>query len=564
MKKITKKTKRKSISYTKKDREWFINRILRSPSNKKIVVGGPGTGKTFLFKKILQGKKKSLTLTFINALVEDLSLELCGISTVKTLHSYAQKEFSRLLKDKIKIKISPKLPEVIKEDAKILLNEEIEFKKLFNNEEDDNKYIDFYKRRKNYYKPYYGYSDVIYGIVKMYKKYKDEIPNTIPKYSQIIIDEFQDFNKLEVSLIDLLSEKSPILLVGDDDQALYENLKNASPKYIRQRYDNRDFGYEPFDLPYCSRCTRVIVGAINDIINSAKKKGFLKNRIKKTFVYFKNDDKNIICNQNPKIIHCQKYHNAIPSYIKNQIDNIAKERQEKFSVLIISPIKKQAKMIARKLTGNGFKNIEFVEKKNNKKATLLEGLKILLDDEENNLGWRIVSRYILPDEEFNILIKKSDEENAKQIKDIVSSSCKKEVKKMLKMLKAIKKCNQVNQEDLEDMFKKIEIKPYDLAKDLLKVDIDFSNQKRIDPGIKKIPIKITTIHGSKGLSEDYVFITHFDDEYFIKDKRIIYDQEICNFVVSLARAKIKVFLISSSKKRPTFLEWIKKNRVEEN
>lgn len=551
----------------KKERELYINKILRSPSTKKIVVGGPGTGKTFLFKEILKRKNKSLTLTFVNPLVDDLSLKLYGISSVKTLHSFAQKEFNRLRKNKIKIKIFPKLPEVIKEDAKILLKEDIEFKKLFNNEEDDSKYIDFYRRRKNYYKPYYGYSDVIYGIVKMYKKYKDKSPNTIPKYNQIIIDEFQDFNKLEVSLIDLLSEKSPILLTGDDDQALYEDFKDASPKYIRQRYYNRDFGYEPFTLPYCSRCTSVIVGAINDIIGSAVKRGFLKDRIKKTFVYFEDDDKNIICNQNPQIIHCQQFHNAIPSYIQNQIDNIAKEKQEKFSVLIISPFRSQAEMIDRKLKENGFNNIEFVKKENDE-ATILEGLKILMEDKVNNLGWRIVSRYILSDKEFNNLIKKSDGKNAKQIKDIANNSCKEEIKDLLVISKAVKNGKKVEQRDIEDIFKKIKRDKdlYNLVEDLLEDDIEYSKKNRADRSIRKIPINITTIHGSKGLSKDYVFITHFDDEYFIKDKckNKIRDQEICNFIVSLARAKIKVFLISSKDKKPTFLKWIKEDRIEEN
>jgi hypothetical protein len=41
----------------------------------------------------------------------------------------------------------------------------------------------------------------------------------VPSYNQVLVDEFQDFNQLEVSLIDLLAGKSPILLAGDDDQA---------------------------------------------------------------------------------------------------------------------------------------------------------------------------------------------------------------------------------------------------------------------------------------------------------------------------------------------------------
>jgi superfamily II DNA or RNA helicase len=54
------------------ERQQHIDAILASPSTKKIVVAGPGTGKTFLFKKALEGKGNTLTLTFVNSLVEDL------------------------------------------------------------------------------------------------------------------------------------------------------------------------------------------------------------------------------------------------------------------------------------------------------------------------------------------------------------------------------------------------------------------------------------------------------------------------------------------------------------
>jgi superfamily II DNA or RNA helicase len=70
----------------KAERQRHVEAVLRSTSARKVVVAGPGTGKTYLFKRLLAGKAKTLTLTFVNALVEDLSLELCGISDVRTLH----------------------------------------------------------------------------------------------------------------------------------------------------------------------------------------------------------------------------------------------------------------------------------------------------------------------------------------------------------------------------------------------------------------------------------------------------------------------------------------------
>ena len=39
------------------DRQESLDAILQSKSRNKIVVAGPGTGKTFLFKQILKDKK---------------------------------------------------------------------------------------------------------------------------------------------------------------------------------------------------------------------------------------------------------------------------------------------------------------------------------------------------------------------------------------------------------------------------------------------------------------------------------------------------------------------------
>lgn len=313
----------------KRERERYFDEVLNSPSKKKIVVGGPGTGKTYLFKRILEGKKKSLTLTFVNSLLEDLSLELCGLSEVKTLHSFARSVLHRPSRI---VKVFPKLWEVIKEDAKILLNKEVDFDKLFHNKEDvKNDHIKFYIKRKQYY-DHYGYDDIIFGAVL----YLEINKNKIPSYDQVVVDEFQDFNMLEVSLINLLSEKSPILLTGDDDQAIYD-FKSASTEHIRERYSDKNPEYTSFELPHCSRCTSVIVETANDIINAADKKGFLKNRINKRFHYFEDEDKDKESIQYPKVVYGQVFARQIPWFIEKEIGNIARDIKDTFSVLIISP-----------------------------------------------------------------------------------------------------------------------------------------------------------------------------------------------------------------------------------
>lgn len=78
-----------------------------------------------------------------------------------------------------------------------------------------------------------------------------------------------------MSLIELLGESGRLVVVGDDDQALYAQLRDSDPNHIRARH--RTDNYACFSLPYCRRCTRVIVEAIDDIVRKAGTIGHLGN-----------------------------------------------------------------------------------------------------------------------------------------------------------------------------------------------------------------------------------------------------------------------------------------------
>jgi SpoVK/Ycf46/Vps4 family AAA+-type ATPase len=130
-----------------RERTQHVDAIVRSPARKKIVVAGPGTGKTFLFKAILRDTRDSLTLSFVNSLIEDLSLELYGLSEVKTLHSFARGLLSKGLGSG---KVFPKLSDVIREDAKLVLGRDVDFDKLFPERDDENEDVKFYSKRRKY------------------------------------------------------------------------------------------------------------------------------------------------------------------------------------------------------------------------------------------------------------------------------------------------------------------------------------------------------------------------------------------------------------------------------
>lgn len=81
----------------------YVQQILDSSDANKLVIAGPGTGKSYLFQEICaefhkQGNSDILVLSFINELVVDLKRDLYKKAEVRTLHSFALGQLSR--KDK--------------------------------------------------------------------------------------------------------------------------------------------------------------------------------------------------------------------------------------------------------------------------------------------------------------------------------------------------------------------------------------------------------------------------------------------------------------------------------
>jgi superfamily I DNA/RNA helicase len=74
--------------------EAAVDKVLASKARKKLVVAGPGAGKTTLFRKLLDGTQgtadQRLVLTFINNLKNDLERSLGDAARVFTLHGYCQ------------------------------------------------------------------------------------------------------------------------------------------------------------------------------------------------------------------------------------------------------------------------------------------------------------------------------------------------------------------------------------------------------------------------------------------------------------------------------------------
>ena len=525
------------------DREQYTDAILQSVAHKKIIVAGPGTGKTFLFGEIckkINGQK--LILSFINELVNDLRQSLSDLAEVRTLHSFAR--------GMLKADFFVKLTEVIEMDFKLIFGKNISFKEIFSKLLDG--YVDelkFYSDRRKYY-AYVGPFCSIYELIKLF----ESGIKPIPSYAQLLVDEFQDFNRLEARLIDLLAQNSPVLLVGDDDQSLY-SFKYAEPDEIRTRHNSGS--YESFQLPYCSRCPEVLVNAVNSLVEKAKKFGFLKGRLDKVFRYFHSEEKDKISTENPKLfLQRPVFEKATAFHIEAHVRNIA-EIDKDISVLVICSLSRQIVPLANDLKRKGFKNIQTPMDRST--LSKEDGYRLLLKDQNSNLGWRILANFYLVKKDLEEAVKKSIDKEEPFFEHL-NQQIKKRVVCILRILKKIKDNKQITEKEAETIFDEFKYNPTEITVEKIKREIISSTVP--DGSYKSIPIKIVTMLGAKGLTSDYVFLANFDDR-FILDRGMITDENVCKFLVALTRAKKRLTIFSAQKDTPTFINWLQKDLCEE-
>lgn len=84
------------------------------------------------------------------------------------------------------------------------------------------------------------------------------------EFSHILVDEYQDLNRAEQAVIELLSGRADVCIVGDDDQSIY-SFKHAHPDGIRV-WLNSNPGAEDLALVDCHRCPTRVVEMANSLI----------------------------------------------------------------------------------------------------------------------------------------------------------------------------------------------------------------------------------------------------------------------------------------------------------
>jgi len=288
------------------------------------------------------------------------------------------------------------------------------------------------------------------------------------------------------------------------------------------------------------RCPEVIVGAVNDVIFRARQAERLEGRIDKPYRHYepvKGADSRLYPTIGLVTTTVQRLKaNYFGRYIIQCIKQIPKEEIEEAkkkgdpAVLIIGS-KQYRSQIEAHLVEEGYTidlsrdRIDGIER--------AQGLCILKENPNSNLGWRIILEF--EKEDFASACIRNAASQGLQLRDVVPAEMEEAV---------LKEAQALTESKIEAEGEKSD------------TDIELN-------------IKITSFEGAKGLSAQHVFIVGLHEGDLPRDKDNIQDIEICRFVVGLTRTKKKCSILVTKRfadqwKEPSpFIFWIKRQRYEE-
>ncbi len=525
------------------ERTLFTQAIVTSEARKKLIVAGPGTGKTYTFRLALESVNGGgLVLTFIRNLVHDLAQDLSDLARVSTFHGFCKSLVHQLQVEGLTSSFDyyPALQTLLCDDLRIMHAEEIDGSGLDQRLHDMDE-SDGVIHRALAIGDYYdatSHTDIVYRAVLHLRNNIDGIP----EFPLVVVDEYQDFSALETEFIRLLSLASPSLIAGDDDQALYA-FKNASARYIRELA--ADDAVTTFELPYCSRCTGVVVKAVNRVVQRAASGGHLEGRIDKPFECHL-ATKGADSEAHPKIIHarCSVERKAAPyvgRYVAAQIREIDADDFETArkgghpAVLVIGP--SHFVRGAHAVLEPEFEGV-VMRKSSQLELDAIDGYRRLARDETSRLGWRIILQAD-PPENFEEVIRQAHG-GGLEISELLATEYRERHLAISGRLAKLQAGEDLDAEDEGALTDALGY-PVDQLAGLLGVD---EGAEEDEPGDGYAPIVCTTLVGAKGLSAHHVFIVGMNNGHFPKDPSDISDSEVCCLLVGLSRTRKQCHLVS--------------------
>ncbi len=478
----------------------------------KLLLAGPGTGKTTRIKELIEScsdLSKVLVLSFTNATIHDLISSFSQVNldvtdrNCLTLHRYAL----RINHQKDLHILNATEEDILGSDAK-----------KFNVGFDD------LCRTLGCI----TFKQMITQTIAYIKSNPAYLSDLIGEIDLLVVDEYQDFNPLERELISLVAQNAKdTVILGDDDQCIYE-FKDADTDGIIQLYNDTTVeNIQHHNI--CHRCPDCIIDACSSLIN--------RNQRRITKDWNKSGKNgNIIFNQ------LRTQDNTI-DFIVGEIEAI-KSREPQVSVMVLSAVELAVEGIVARLKEKGiaYTNLWSLKVDLEKLKRIWETRAILGNKKVLNLLFLIHQ---------NI---KGNNKSLTAVYEIISRGL--DVNSLLAL---------IERNNLIDAGVLTLIKSGPALSDVISRDeyaflVEYLNEASLESDLEKISkliaeplpfdqngINILSIHKSKGLQADHVFIAGMVEGILPNVLRGLDSMEMQRrlFFVGMSRAKIKLYIVST-------------------
>lgn len=585
-----------------------------SNDNEIMLVAGAGTGKTnTIVKKIIYLIKEQrvipyniLAVTFTNKAVKEIkervNNSLCTNHSGVVVNTFHQLAKSILDKDDNYQLLGYKSLKILEDEGREkILDKIIKYNDMYNRVNEFNKtikalLIDFNAKKNNRYiessnkeyeelfkELYHAYvlevfangyielDDLVNLVIVLLERYPEIRKEVSSAFDYIFVDEYQDVNKEQYKLIKLLKNKNKVLIVGDEDQAIY-GWRGSNSKYFR------DFQLE---YPDC----RVIklernYRSTQQILNLAD--GFIKqnkNRIDKTL---KSDKIGVL----PDIQEISSKENQI-EFLFDQIQKLGSNKND-IAILIRNRDFDYLSDLKLKFVKNdiGYTMVgEFPLLKRKIIKDLMAVLKLLITDTDNISLSRIIKnmKLGLGEQFYNKIEEISVEENIKSYYHIMKNhenyaDLKRYSFKIESFIEKFKDYNMeksfvvIIEKVVEEFFDEVILSEYHYLQEFIREAnryyekngymtlseyLDYIQYFK-DTG-KADKVQIMTMHASKGLEYKNVFVVNLHEKYPMLNKANyekldkndlagiqVIEEERRLLYVAMTRAKERLFVLGSS------------------
>ena len=528
--------------------------IAQHDAVKILIISGPGTGKSYLFLNRINhwyqqdARAKVFVTSFVRKLVADLQNDIDGDNqlsdeqksniTVSTLHKFARSivEQNHGTTD---WRFQPHFRIIGQFWKDIVWGDVLAFYPLHNKNEyawkkfekqlynaDFEQSEEWTNSKEIYFKLCQFYNAA--GFADLILRAKEALVENsqLSESNYFIIDEYQDFNSAEEALINqLVNEPKGLLVVGDDEQVLYEKLKSGKPTLIRNLY--QDNNYTNGMLPFCGRSSFHITKTAGHFIQ--QQRGV--DCIEKIYLPIKTIDDSL----KVQVIGCATAPTAVDYIKKFVMDNKAEidERKNKLAegeekdafLLILTPAKEV------NFYGKSKKTIELIVAKYQPENRYFSDdyYKILsyyslANNPQNNFIFRKILYY------ENIMVARVHEliesamQNGQNLCDIESEEIKISFKKCNEIKTIVEATDIIIEEKIESITShifitdKVRLKEDIARKSINQEEItEIEHKEEEEAELEEVEVKkmgaveLLTIVGSKGLSADHIIIIGFDN-----------------------------------------------------